>query len=192
MRHPILALMLASMAASATALAAPVTYEVDVKHTHPVFEADHFGGVSVWRGILTASKGTIVLDREAKSGTVEVTMQTKSVDIGHQKLNEELQTAAFLDAAKYPTSTYKGRITKFNGDVPAEVQGDLTLHGVTKPVTLKILTFKCMINPMSKKEVCGADAEGTFKRDEFGIAVGKDFGFKMDVKLRITIEAIKA
>ena len=184
--------VLASSTLASVAFGAPVTYDIDPEHTYPAFETDHMGGLSVWRGKVLASAGKVTLDREAKSGTVEVTMQTKSVDIGHQKLNEELQTAAFLDAAKYPTSTYKGRITKFNGDVPAEVQGDLTLHGVTKPVTLKILTFKCMINPMSKKEVCGADAEGTFKRDEFGIAVGKDFGFKMDVKLRITIEAIKA
>lgn len=183
-------LAVASLASSA--LAAPVAYTIDPDHTFPAFETDHMGGLSVWRGKVLASSGKVTLDREAKTGTVEVTMQTKSVDIGHAKLNEELQTAAYLDAAKYPTSTYKGKFSKFNGDVPTEVQGELTMHGVTKPVTLKILTFKCMVNPMSKKEVCGADAEATFQRDEFGITAGKDFGFKMDTKLRITIEAIKA
>jgi len=187
--------LLAAFAATAlfsAAHAAPVTYNIDPEHTFPAFETDHMGGLSVWRGKVLESSGKVTLDREAKTGTVEVTMQTKSVDIGHKKLNEELQTAAFLDAAKYPTSTYKGKFSKFNGDAPTEVQGELTMHGVTKPVTLKILTFKCMINPMSKKEVCGADAEATFQRDEFGIAAGKDFGFKMDTKLRITIEAVKA
>lgn len=175
-----------------SALSAPVTYTIDPEHTFPAFETDHMGGLSVWRGKVLSSAGKVTLDREGKTGTVEVTMQTSSVDIGHTKLNEELRTAAFLDAAKYPTATYKGKLAKFNGDAPTEVQGELTLHGVTKPVTLKILTFKCMINPMSKKEVCGADAEATFQRDEFGIEAGKDFGFRMDTKLRITIEAVKA
>lgn len=179
-------------ALTSSALAAPVTYNIDPDHTYPAFETDHMGGLSVWRGKVLQSAGKVTIDREAKTGTVDVTMQTSSVDIGHKKLNEELQTAAYLDAAKYPTATYKGKLAKFNGDAPTEVQGELTLHGVTKPVTLKILTFKCMVNPMSKKEVCGADAEATFQRDEFGISAGKDFGFKMDTKLRITIEAVKA
>jgi len=191
MTRALLAAFVTSALAS-TALAAPVTYNIDPDHTFPAFETDHMGGLSVWRGKVLQSAGKVTIDREAKTGTVDVTMQTSSVDIGHKKLNEELQTAAYLDAAKYPTATYKGKLAKFNGDAPTEVQGELTLHGVTKPVTLKILTFKCMVNPMSKKEVCGADAEATFQRDEFGISAGKDFGFKMDTKLRITIEAVKA
>jgi polyisoprenoid-binding protein YceI len=146
----------------------------------------------VWRGKVNSSSGKVVLDREAKTGTVEVTMQTKSIDTGHDKLNEHLQTAEYLDVAKFPTATYKGTLAKFNGDAPTEVQGQLTLHGVTKPVTLKILSFKCMQSPMTKKEVCGADAEGTIQRDAFGIEAGKNFGFKMDVKLRISIEAGRA
>ena len=188
------ALIAAFAAASfaTSALAAPVAYTIDPEHTFPAFETDHMGGLSVWRGKVLSSAGKIMLDRESKSGTVEVTMQTSSVDTGHGKLNEELRTAAYLDAGKYPTATYKGKLVKFNGDAPTEVQGELTLHGVTRPVTLKILTFKCMVNPMSKKEVCGADAEATFQRDEFGIDAGKDFGFRMDTKLRITIEAVKA
>ena len=184
--------VLASAALIPAAVAAPVTYNIDPEHTYPAFETDHMGGLSVWRGKFTKTTGTVTLDTAAKTGTVEVTMQTKSVDIGHAKLNEELQTAAFLDAAKYPTATYKGKLGKFNGDAPTEVQGELTLHGVTKPVTLKILTFKCMVNPMSKKEVCGADAEGTFPRDEFGVDSGKTFGFKMDVKLLISVEAVRS
>ncbi|RYZ68167.1 MAG: polyisoprenoid-binding protein [Proteobacteria bacterium] len=180
----------ASLASSA--LAAPVTYTIDPEHTFPAFETDHMGGLSVWRGKVLSSAGKVTLDREGRTGSVEVTMQTSSVDTGHAKLNEELRTPAFLDAAKFPTATYKGKLAKFNGDAPTEVQGDLTLHGVTRPVTLKILTFKCMMNPMSKKEVCGADAEATFMRDEFGIKAGQDFGFRMDTKLRITIEAVRA
>jgi polyisoprenoid-binding protein YceI len=76
--------------------------------------------------------------------------------------------------------------------VPTEVEGELTLHGVTKPVLLKINQFKCMVNPMSKKEVCGADAEGTFSRADFGIDYGKQYGFKQEVKLRIEVEGARA
>jgi len=183
---------LACSAAASTSLAAPVTYNIDSAHTFPAFEADHFGGLSVWRGKVNSSSGKVVFDRAAKTGTVEVTMEMKSVDTGHDKLNEHLQTAEYLDVAKFPTATYKGTLAKFNGDAPTEVQGELTLHGVTKPVTLKILSFKCMESPMTKKEVCGADAEGTIQRDAFGIEAGKNFGFKMDVKLRISIEAGRA
>lgn len=189
-RVPFVAFAATSLASAA--LAAPATYNVDPEHTYPAFETDHMGGLSVWRGKALATSGQVTLDREGKTGTVEVTVQTKSIDIGHPKLNEELQSPAFFDAARYPTATYKGKLAKFNGEAPTEVQGELTLHGVTRPLTLKILTFKCMVNPMLKKEVCGADAEATFQRDDFGVSVGKEFGFRMDTRLRISIEAIKA
>lgn len=193
MRNPIPALMLASMAASATALAAPVTYEVDVKHTHPVFEADHFGGVSVWRGILTASKGTIVLDREAKSGTVDVTIDATSILTGVPDLDKHVKSADFLDVEKFPTATYKGKFAQFKDGAPTQVQGDLTLHGVTKPVTLTIKSLKCKAHPMKPGvELCGADAHGEFDREAFGIVWGKNFGFGMKVGLNIQVEATAA
>ena len=97
-----------------------------------------------------------------------------------------------LDVAKYPTATYKGTLTNFKNGAPTEVRGELTLHGVTKPVTLKINQFLCKPNPMTKKEVCGADASGTFNRADFGISYGDKYGFKMDVKLAIQVEAIRA
>src|SRR6185369_12953852 len=110
-------------------------------HTYPSFEADHMGGMSIWRGKFTKSSGTVVFDREAKAGTVEVNVETASVDFGHAKMNEHAKGAEIFDVAKYPTATYKGKFTKFNGDVPAEISGELTLHGVTKPVTLQINQF---------------------------------------------------
>jgi polyisoprenoid-binding protein YceI len=179
---------------SAAAFAAPVTYNVDPDHTYPSFETDHFGGMSVWRGKFNENRGTVVLDREAKSGTVDITIVTDSIDLGHEKLQSHLKgtDAGMLDVAKYPTATYKGKLAKFVDGAPTEVQGDLTLHGVTKPVTLTIRSFKCMVHPMKKKEFCGADAVGTFNRDDFGVDWGKAFGFKMDVKLAIQIEAAKA
>ena len=120
------------------AFAAPVTYNLDPTHTYPSFETDHFGGVSVWRGKFTKSSGTVVLDRAAKTGTVDVTIDMSSVDIGNDKLDAELVTDKFFDAAKYPSATYKGTQIRFDGDKPVEVIGTLTMHGITKPVNLKI------------------------------------------------------
>jgi len=176
------------------AVAAPATYAVDPDHTFPSFEADHFGGMSVWRGKFKQTSGTIVLDREAKTGTVDISIDANSIDFGHEKLNTHVKgdEPGMLDVAKFPTATYKGKLTKFKDGAPTEVQGDLTLHGVTKPVTLTIRSFKCMAHPMKKKEFCGADAVGSISREDFGISWGKSFGFKMDVKLAIQVEAFKA
>ena len=103
-----------------------------------------------------------------------------------------LAAAGIFDAAKYPTATYTGKFTKFNGASPTEAEGTLTLHGVTKPVTLTIHSFLCKPNPMTKKEVCGADASATFSRSDFGVNYGEAYGFKMGVKLRIQVEGSPA
>jgi polyisoprenoid-binding protein YceI len=181
-----------SLLVAASALAAPVTYNVDPGHTFPSFEADHFGGLSVWRGKMTKTSGTIVLDRQAKSGTVDITVDPASIDFGNPKLDEHARSPEMFDVAKYPTITFKGNIDKFTGDAPAEVQGQLTLHGVTKPVTLTINQFKCIQNPLTHKENCGADAAATIDRSQFGVDYGSKYGFKMEVKLLIQVEAIRA
>jgi polyisoprenoid-binding protein YceI len=187
-------IVLASMAAllSAGAFAAPVTYILDPTHTYPSFEADHMGGLSVWRGKFTTSSGKVVYDKAAKSGSIDVTVDMKSVNFGMPKLDEHAKSAEIFDVAKYPTATYSGKFTKFNGDSPAEAQGTLTLHGVTKPVTLTINSFLCKPNPMTKKEVCGADAVANIKRSDFGVNFGDKYGFKMDVKLAIQVEGSPA
>ncbi|MBC8024560.1 MAG: polyisoprenoid-binding protein [Steroidobacteraceae bacterium] len=174
---------------SAAVIAAPVTYKVDAKHTFPSFEADHFGGMSVWRGKFKQTSGTITLDTAAKTGSIDITIDAASVDTGQDDLNKHLKSAEFFDVEKFPTATYKGKFTKFVDGKPTEVTGDLTLHGVTKPVTLTIRTFKCMPHPMKKKEFCGADVTTAIDRADFGIGWGKNFGFKMDVKLNIQVEA---
>jgi polyisoprenoid-binding protein YceI len=168
--------------------AAPVTYKVDSKHTYPSFEADHFGGVSVWRGKFNKTSGTITLDTAAKSGSIDITIDAASIDTGQEDLDKHLKSAEFFDVAKFPTAAYTGKFGKFADGKPTEVIGQLTLHGVTKPVTLTIRSFKCMTHPMKKKEFCGADATTTINREDFGIAWGKSFGFKMDVKLDIQVE----
>ena len=186
--------LLASIAVlmSAGALAAPVTYNVDPAHTYPSFEADHFGGMSIWRGKFTSSSGKIVLDQAAKAGTVDITIDIASIDYGMAKMNEHAKSAEIFDAAKYPTATYKGKLAKFVGNAPTEVDGTFTLHGVTKPLTLKIVQFKCMINPFTKKETCGADAKAMLNRAEFGVDYGAKLGFKQEVNLQIQVEGVRA
>jgi len=172
-------------------LAAPETYQIDPAHTYPSFETDHFGGMSVWRGKFDKTSGTIVLDKEKGTGTVEVTVDAASIDFGHPKLNEHTKSAEMLDVEKYPTATYKGTLTGFKNGVPTEVDGQFTLHGVTRPLKLTINQFKCMTYPMDKKEHCGADASATFNRADYGISYGDKYGFKMDVKLAIQVEGAR-
>jgi polyisoprenoid-binding protein YceI len=174
------------------ALAEPVTYQIDPSHTYPSFEADHFGGVSVWRGKFDKSSGTIVLDREKGTGTVEVTIDAASINFGNPKLDEHVKSPEMLDVAKYPTATYKGKLTSFKNGVPTQVDGEFTLHGVTHPLTLTLNSFKCMTYPMDKKEHCGADAVGTINRADYGVNYGDKYGFKMDVRIPIQVEAVRA
>jgi polyisoprenoid-binding protein YceI len=174
------------------ASAAAVTYRIDPDHTYPSFEADHLGGLSVWRGKFNHSRGTVTLDRTKQTGAVDVVVDMSSVDFGQDKLNAFSQGPELFDAKRWPEAHYTGRLAGFEHGVPTRVDGTLTLHGVSHPLTLAIRSFKCMPHPMLKREVCGADALATFKRDAYGMPAGKDYGFDMDVTLRIQIEAIQA
>ena len=184
------------LAAASPLVAAPVTYTIDPNHTHPAFEADHFNGLSVWRGVFKQTSGTITLDTAAATGTVDIEINVASVDFGHDKLNEmavSSEAPPILEATKYPLAHYQGVLTHFVRGAPTEVRGELSLHGVTRPVNLRIDSFKCIANhPLIKREVCGADALGTFNRADFGIKVGQPYGFNMNVALRIQVEAIRA
>jgi len=176
---------------AASAMAAPVTYNVDPAHTYPAFEADHLGGLSLWRGKFNSTAGTITLDKEAGTGSVDIKIDTKSIDFGNQALNDHWQRPDFFDTAQFPTAEYTGKLVDFRNGMPTAVDGNLTMHGVTKPVRLTINSFKCMPHPQRMVEVCGADATGTFNRDEFGVSLGKPM-FNMAVTLRISIEALAA
>jgi polyisoprenoid-binding protein YceI len=187
------ALLGAACATLATAVvAAPAAYEIDPAHTYPTFEADHMGGLSYWRGKINSSTGKVTVDKAAGTGTVEMTMDMKSIDFGNQALNDHAQTPDLFDTTKFPTATYSGKLTKFVNGSPTEVDGQLTLHGVTKPVTLKVNSFLCKPDQRAGKERCGADASAQINREDFGVNFGKAFGFKMDVTLRISVEALAA
>lgn len=186
------ALLTGAFAATASfpAAADPAVYEIEPDHTYPSFEADHMG-VSVWRGKFNRSTGEVTLDREAGSGSLRVEIDVSSIDFGHDVLNGEMAGAEYFDTAAYPTAIYSGTLAGFADGVPTRVDGELTLRGVTRPVTLEIKSFKCMPHPMFKRDWCGADAYATIDRAAFGIDAGKDWGFDMDVALRIQVEAIR-
>ena len=166
-------------------------YQLDPDHTYPSFEADHFAGASIWRGKFRKSRGTITLDSAAGTGTVDVVIDAASIDTGNDRLDGNLRSERFLDVEKFPTAIYKGTRIRFNGATPIEVLGTLTMHGITKPVNLEIQSFKCYVNPLLKREVCGTESTATFNRADFGIDFGKAYGFSMQVTLHVQAEGIK-
>lgn len=174
------------------ACAAPVSYVIDPSHTFPSFEADHMGGVSVWRGKFNKSSGKVTMDRAASTGEVEIVIDMDSIDYGFDLMNDKAKSAELFDTARFPKSIYKGRLDGFVNGAPTKVSGVLTMHGVTKPLTLQINSFKCIPHPMLKRELCGADALATLNRADYGIDAGKPWGFSMDVTLRIQVEAVAA
>jgi polyisoprenoid-binding protein YceI len=186
----LLPVSLMALAASGAASAAAATYVIDPDHTYPSFEADHMG-ISVWRGKLNKTTGKVTLDKAAGKGDVDIAIDVTSIDFGQDDLSKWAAGPDFFDAAKYPQATYRGKLEGFSNGVPTKIVGELTLHGVTKPLELKINSFKCVPHPLHKREVCGADALGAFDRTQFGLTAGKDFGFDMDVTLRIQVEAVQ-
>jgi len=184
----IIALLLAA-GVSLSAFAAPETYVIDGSHTFPRFEYSHFG-YSNQVSRFDKTSGKIVLDRAAKTGSVDVTIDTKSVNTGFTTFNDHIQGADFFDTAKFPTITYKSTKFNFSGDKLASVDGNLTIKGVTKPVTLTVTSFQCMPHPMLKKDACGANATAKVLRSDFN--AGKYAPYVGDeVTLTFAIEAVK-
>lgn len=182
----------ALLMACGAALAAPESYTIDSSHTYPSFKAAHIGGISFWRGKIDKNSGAVVLDRAAKTGSIEILMDMTSIDFGLDKMNEHAKKEDFFDVAKYPTATYKSTKLTFSGDTLTAVDGDLTLHGVTKPVHLTVNQFKCIPHPFYKREVCGADASATIDRTDFGVSYGVGKAIPDGkVTLEIQVEALK-
>ncbi len=187
----LLATALFGAAIVSNAFAAPVKYEMDPSHTFPSFEADHMG-ISFWRGKLNKSQGTVMLDKANGAGTVDLTVDLSSIDFGEDTLNQWAVGKNFFEVDKYPQATFKGKLAGVKNGAPTRVDGELNLHGVTRPVTLKINLFKCVPHPLNKRDYCGADAVATIDREAFGLTAGKDYGFSMDVVLHIQVEALAA
>jgi len=198
MRLTLLALLLASSAAAA----APLHFTIDPDHTYPSFAADHLG-LSTWRGKFNHTSGTITLDRQKRTGTVHIVTKIDSINFGNPPLKQAVLKAVFppplcktqctfFDAAKYPTAVYDGTLADFTGGAPTRVVGKLTMHGVTRPLDLKIEHFKCIPDFVVKpRERCGAEASATLNRADFGIDAGQSFGMDMRVDLQMQIEAVQ-
>ena len=189
MRHATRLLAIFAFGFAAASSAAPKTFKIDSDHTYPSLEFPHMG-FSIWRGKFNKTTGTARLDLAAKTGTVEIEIDPASIDFGHDEMNEHAVGKDWLDVAQYPKMGYRGSL-KFEGDTPKELHGSLTLKGITKPVRLKINSFKCMQHPFYKKEACGADAEGQLDRADFGMPQYTQNGMGI-ITLRIQVEALIA
>jgi polyisoprenoid-binding protein YceI len=187
MKKLALALILGGLVGSA--IAAPVTFDIDPNHTAPRFEYSHFGySNQIHR--FDKTSGKIVLDRAAKTASVDVTIDAKSVNTGYPVFNEHIQGPDFFDTAQYPTITFRSTAVKFKGDTPVAVEGNLTIKGITKPVTLTLTSFQEMPHPMLKRDAIGANAVAQIKRSDFNM--GKYAPAVSDeVTLLIALEAIK-
>lgn len=185
----IAAALVLSAAAAAPALAAPETYTLDGAHSFPRFSYNHFG-YSQQLSRFDKTTGTVVLDKAARTGSVDVVIDTQSVNTGFPLFNEHIQGEDFLDTARYPTATFKSTKVVFEGDKPVSVDGNLTIKGVTKPVTLTVTSFQAMPHPMFKKDAIGANAFTVVKRSEFN--AGKYAPYVGDeVRIDLAVEAIK-
>jgi polyisoprenoid-binding protein YceI len=168
------------------ATAAPLTYELDPAHTFPSLEFSHMG-LSTWRGKFDRTRGTLVLDQAARTGTVDVTVETASINFGLDIMDTEARKPEFLSVEKFPDARYQGTVI-FAGDKPARVEGTFTLRGVTVPLTLTLDHAVCLLHPYFKKPACGADARATVRWSAFGIP---EFpGMSDEVQLRIQVEAL--
>ena len=185
-----LQILIATLLAASATSAIAATYNIDPTHTYPSFEADHMG-LSVWRGKFDKTSGTVTMDRAAKTGALDVTIDAGSIDFGFDKMNTHAKGADMFNVEKFPAVSYESKAFKFDGDKLVGVEGELTLLGVTKPVALKVDKFNCIMHPRYKREVCGANATAEFKRTDFGLNYATP-AFAPEVKLAIQIEAIKA
>ena len=171
-----------------SAIAAPVTYGVDGSHTFPRFSYSHFG-YSTQLSSFKNTSGKVVFDAEAKTGSVDISIDMKSVNTGFEVFDGHIQGEDFLDTAKFPTATFKSTKVVFEGDKPKSIEGNLTIKGVTKPVTLTVTSFQAMPHPMMKKPALGANAFTTIKRSEFN--AGKYAPYVGDdVRIDIAVEAV--
>ena len=174
---------------AAPALAAPETFAVDSTHTFPRFSYNHLG-YSIQMSRFDKATGTVTLDKTARTAAVDIVIDTKSVNTGSATFNEHIQGEDFLDTAKHPTATFKSTKVNFEGDKPVSIDGNLTLKGITKPVTLTVTSFHAMPHPMMKKDAIGANATTKVKRTDFNM--GKNVPYVGDeVTIDIALEAVK-
>ena len=185
--------LLASVVAAIAipAIAAEESFVVEPVHSQPSFETRHIG-MSPQRGNFGKVSGKVTLDRAEKKGTIDITIDATSIRTFDARLDAIVKGERFFNVEKFPTLTFKSDKVTFDGDRVVGVDGDMTMIGVTKPVSFKVVNFTCGENPFNKKPMCGAEATATIKRSEFGMTYGLNIGNPDDeIKLMIPIEAYK-
>lgn len=188
MKHLVITAAIAAVCG--TAAAETASYAVDPTHAAAIFEIGHFA-TSTNRGRFPVKEGSVQLDRAAKSGKVDITINVQGINTGVPALDKHLQSKDFFSADEFPTAKFVGDKFTFNGDKVSEVAGQLTMLGKTHPVTLKATNFNCYTSPVIKREVCGGDFQTTVKRSLWGVSWGLDYGFSDDVHVLIQVEAVK-
>jgi polyisoprenoid-binding protein YceI len=183
------ALAVFALACAGAAQAAPAVYEIESVHTFPKFEVSH-NGFSNHTGIFTKTTGKIILDREAKTGSMEIVVDTTAISTGAPPMEKFLSAKEFFNVEQFPTMTYKGTRFIFEGDKVVSVEGELTLLGVTRPLTLTVTNFVCGQHPRTKKEECGANAVGQLKRSDYGMKAFLPL-IGDDIKLTMQTEAYR-
>ena len=179
-----------ALAAASVSHAEVVTYKADPSHTFVTFEVKHLGTSTV-RARFDKKDGMVTLDRAAKTGSVEFTIDTTSISSGLATFDTHLKSKDFFNVAEVPTAKFSGDKLSFNGDKLSSVTGTLTLLGKTLPVTLTATHFNCYDHPMLKREVCGGDFETTITRTQWGMSFGLNYGIPDNVKLLVQVEAVK-
>lgn len=191
MRTSVFALAIAGLFATAAQVAAPATYAIDPTHTFATFEIDH-NGASTNRVRFDKKSGTVEFDRDAKAGKVEVVLEMDSLSSGTAAFDKHLKSADIFNVAKFPQAKFVSDKFVFDGDKLKEVTGQLTILDKTQPVTIKANKFTCYPNAMlQKRETCGGDFEAVIDRTAFGVNYGVDYGFPKQVRLVMSIEAVK-
>ncbi|MFZ9366858.1 MAG: YceI family protein [Burkholderiaceae bacterium] len=189
MMSKLLATVLLSAAVVTPVFAAPATYGVEPNHTFPRFSYTHLG-FTTQQSRFDKTTGTVVYDKEGRAGSVDITIDTRSVSTGSALFNQHIQAEDFLDTAKYPNVTFKSTKINFDGDKPVSIEGDLTMKGITKRVTVTVTRFFAAPHPIQKKDTIGADAYTIVKRTDFNM--GKYAPAVSDeVRIDIAIEAMK-
>lgn len=187
MNKPLLAAL--ALAATTLAHAESATYAIDPTHTFATFEARHFG-TSTLRGRFDKKEGSVTIDRAAKTGKADITIDTGSVSTGVGPLDGHLKSKDFFNATEHPSARFVGDKFSFDGDKVTAVAGTLTFLGKTQPVTLTASNFNCYQNPMLKREVCGGDFETTVQRSAFGNNYGVP-NIPDNIRVLIQVEAVK-
>ncbi|MDQ2963468.1 MAG: YceI family protein [Pseudomonadota bacterium] len=143
-------------------------YRIDPLHTAATFSVSHLG-LSLQRGSFGRTTGTVTLDRIAKKGSVDLAIDAASVTSGSQSRETMLKGEDYFNTGQFPLITFRSTNLKFDGDSIVGAEGELTIRGVTKPVTLAVGDFKCAIHPATRKPACGAEVTASVKRSDFGM-----------------------